>query len=363
MIDPSEAYKKSQKRSPKELDDRLLSAAHIEAARNADANKSVGFNWMPSAAFGVVCILGISIVLNNGIDQIEGDIAYFEEASLLEQPAPSVADFAAPALEEIVVTASRQERAIEELAAEAELAVEVQEVELFALAQEAFSDSISFDSVEASAASIPAAPLLPEPANLIDLASYIPELVLDIRYFGTNNFVGEPIDGYLSAKAIVSEAAALRLVLVQQQARLQGLGLKIFDAYRPQQAVYHFVRWAVDIEDQQTKADYYPNVDKSELFEQGYIASQSSHSRASTVDVTLINLEEGTELDMGTAFDFFDPRSRPSSTEVSEQAQQNRQLLRSLMYAQGFVPYEAEWWHFTYVNEPYPDRYFNMPVE
>jgi D-alanyl-D-alanine dipeptidase len=225
-------------------------------------------------------------------------------------------------------------------------------LDTFSAAGEFYDDSISASAVAG----------IPTPA-LVNLIDYIPDLVLDIRYFGSNNFVGEPIDGYLAANALLTPQTAQALVIVQQQANAQGLGLKIFDAYRPQRAVNHFVRWAEDLDEQSTKQEYYPNVEKEALFEQGYIAALSGHSRGSTIDLTLINLGDGTELDMGSAFDFFDPISWPSSTEVSEQAQQNRQLLRSLMMEQGFIPYEAEWWHFTLADEPYPDQHFDLLVE
>ncbi len=199
--------------------------------------------------------------------------------------------------------------------------------------------------------------------DLVSLGDTIEGLVLDIRYYGEENFVGASVDGYLASKALISRPAADALSRVQTEANKLGYGLKVFDAYRPQQAVDHFVRWASDLEDQSTKAMYYPNVDKSKIIPEGYIAEKSGHSRGSTVDLTLVRLSDGAELDMGAPFDYFDAISWPSSTEISESAQSNRQLLRGLMVAQGFIPYEAEWWHFTLANEPYPDTYFNVPVQ
>ena len=197
----------------------------------------------------------------------------------------------------------------------------------------------------------------------VDIATLIPEIDIDLRYFGEANFIGTSVDGYLTNRLLLTHEAAEALLEVQQAAEGLGYQLRVFDGYRPQRAVDHFVRWAADIDDQSTKSDYYPNVVKSEFFAQGYIAEQSGHSRGSALDLTLVSLETGLELDMGSPYDFFDPVSWPSSTLVSVQAQQNRQILRSLMIEQGFIPYEAKWWHFTLENEPYPDRYFDFPIE
>lgn len=201
--------------------------------------------------------------------------------------------------------------------------------------------------------------------KLIDIHTQIPSLILDIQYAGPNNFVGEPIDGYETAKALLSTPAIEALAAAQIELRQQGLSLKIFDAYRPQRAVDHFLRWSQTV-DESTKAIYYPNLEKPELFTSGYLAERSSHSRGSTVDLTIVRTNaDGSyeELDMGTIFDFFDPTSWPDSTEVTETAQRNRQLLRNLMVKHGFEPFETEWWHFTLRNEPYTNQYFDLPVE
>lgn len=200
------------------------------------------------------------------------------------------------------------------------------------------------------------------PSGFVDLKKTVPSLVIELRYYDINNFVGQRIDGYEAPVCYVSTSAAHALKAVQAELLSFGLGLKVFDAYRPQRAVNHFVRWAKDLNDTKMKEYYYPNVQKSELFEQGYIAAHSGHSRGSTVDVTLIDLETGKELDMGTGFDFFSPISWPTSMAVTVQQRANRLLLRSIMLRHGFRPLQEEWWHFTLENEPYPTTYFDFPV-
>jgi len=185
----------------------------------------------------------------------------------------------------------------------------------------------------------------------------------DLRYYSDNNFIGQPIPGFHGNALIVSLQAAIALKKVQQDLAYSNFALKFFDAYRPQQAVDYFVRWANDPDDIRMKAQYYPNVDKDELIPKSFIAAKSSHSRGSTVDVTIISLENGQELDMGTPFDLFDQKSWPSDTTVSVQQRANRQLLRSVMSKHGFAGLEEEWWHFTLFDEPYPDTYFDFPVK
>jgi D-alanyl-D-alanine dipeptidase len=196
----------------------------------------------------------------------------------------------------------------------------------------------------------------------VDLKETVPSVAVELRYYGENNFIGQRIDGYEAPICYVSISAAQALKEVQSELSSFGLGLKLFDGYRPQRAVNHFVRWAKDLNDTTMKASYYPNVQKSELFEKGYIATHSGHSRGSTVDLTLIDLATGEELDMGTVFDFFSPLSSPTSKEVTQQQRANRLLLRSLMLRHGFRPLEEEWWHFTLENKPYPTTYFDFPV-
>lgn len=201
------------------------------------------------------------------------------------------------------------------------------------------------------------------PDNFIYLTEVIPYVEFDLRYYSDDNFIGQPIPGYQSNVLIVTLQAAMALKKVQQDLAYSNFALKFFDAYRPQQAVDYFVRWANDPDDIRMKAQYYPNVDKDELIPKGFIAAKSSHSRGSTVDVTIISLENGQELDMGTPFDLFDQKSWPSDTTVTVQQRANRQLLRSVMSKHGFAGLEEEWWHFTLFDEPYPDTYFDFPVK
>ena len=201
--------------------------------------------------------------------------------------------------------------------------------------------------------------------DFVDVRSLDPSIAADMRYAGSENFVGEPIDGYEAPKCLLSRAAAEVLVEVQSILRDDGFGLLVFDCYRPQRGVDHFVRWAKDTADLRTKAEYYPNVRKSRLFEDGYIASRSGHSRASTVDLTMVRRrpDDSVEaLDMGTPFDFFDPRSHTESPDVTAEQQANRLRLRDAMEEGGFRNYSAEWWHYTMRDEPYPDEYFDRPI-
>ncbi len=185
----------------------------------------------------------------------------------------------------------------------------------------------------------------------------------EVRYFSTDNFVGERISGYLTPDIMMTKPTYTALLQVAEELGAFGIGLKVFDAYRPQQAVDHFVRWAEDLEDTRMKSRYYPRIDKANLFRDGYIASRSSHSRGSTVDLTLIDLGTGEELDMGTCWDFFDLRSWGESEQVNEIQRANRALLRSIMTQHGFSPLREEWWHFTLVDEPFPDTFFDFPVK
>lgn len=204
------------------------------------------------------------------------------------------------------------------------------------------------------------------PKGFVYVEEVIPDILLDLRYFTTNNFVGEPITGYKKHHCILSTEAASALKEVQKELRKYGLGLKVFDAYRPQQAVDHFARWAADLKDVKNKPVYYPNVDKNQLFEKGYIAAKSGHSRGSTIDLTIVSLkqvENKEELFMGTRFDFFGPESWPDYKEISFTSRAHRLLLHLVMEKHGFKHLPEEWWHFTLKNEPYPDTYFNFPIE
>lgn len=198
---------------------------------------------------------------------------------------------------------------------------------------------------------------------LVDVTELVPEIAIDARYYSRRNFTGERVDGYRANKVLVTRPTARALAKAERELNEKGLGLLIFDGYRPIQAVEHFVRWSASPEDSATKAKYHPDHDKAELFELGYISKMSGHSRGSTVDLTLIDLRTRTPLDMGTPFDFFGSASAPLSEEVTAGQRANRMRLREVMLRHGFQPLENEWWHFTLNDEPYPDTYFDFPVE
>ena len=185
----------------------------------------------------------------------------------------------------------------------------------------------------------------------------------EMRYLSNNNFIGRKIDGYKNNCIIITEQAAHQLKKVQTELLKKGLSLKVFDAYRPQEAVNHFVKWAKVLSDTLMKQEYYPKVPKSQLFNQGYIASKSGHTRGSTVDLTIIDAKTGKELDMGSPYDFFGVQSHPLHSNLSKEQKENRMLLRKVMLENNFKPYENEWWHFTLRNEPFRNTYFNFPVE
>jgi D-alanyl-D-alanine dipeptidase len=196
------------------------------------------------------------------------------------------------------------------------------------------------------------------------ITDVVPDAILEIRYYSTYNFVGARVDGYLEPLALLTKVAADSLLAVSDDLKQQGYRLKIYDAYRPQMAVAHFVRWAEDLNDSAMKPYFYPNVDKSVLFKEGYIAEKSGHSRGSTVDLTILDMKTGKEVDMGGTFDWFGPESHPDYKEgLTPEQYANRMILREAMLRHGFKPLETEWWHFTLGEEPFPDRYFNFPVE
>ncbi len=200
------------------------------------------------------------------------------------------------------------------------------------------------------------------PAGFVNAASVAPGLLVEARYAGPHNFVGVPIDGYEKPLCYLTRQAAAALAQVVADLEPRGLTLKVFDCYRPERAVAHFVRWARNLRDVKMKAEFYPHVDKSTLFRDGYIAARSGHSRGSTVDLTLARRASGEALDMGTPFDFFSPRSWPSDTSVSAEARANRALLAQAMRRRGFRAYDKEWWHFTLRGEPFPQSTFDFPV-
>lgn len=201
------------------------------------------------------------------------------------------------------------------------------------------------------------------PEGFTDIKTLIPDVEIELRYATTNNFIGQKIEGYDTNRALLSVEAAQGLVEVQNELKYYGLGLKIFDSYRPQRAVNHFVRWAKVLSDTLMKTQYYPNIKKSLLFENQYIATRSGHSRGSSVDVTIIDFNTCKELDMGTPFDFFDSASNLDYKALTTEQIFNRQLLQRVMLKYGFRPYDQEWWHFTLNNEPYPETYFDFSIK
>ena len=201
-----------------------------------------------------------------------------------------------------------------------------------------------------------------DPSGFVLLADYVPSIVQEIRYYSSYNFIGDRIDGYEEPCALLTIEAARALKAVSSELIVQGYRLKIFDAYRPARAVKHFVLWGIEDQDLRMKPYFYPELEKQELFAKGYIASRSTHSRGSTVDLTLLDMATGKEADMGSPFDLFSERSHPDCREISEEQYAKRMLLQHAMVRNGFRPIDCEWWHFTLNNEPYPDTYFDFPV-
>lgn len=200
------------------------------------------------------------------------------------------------------------------------------------------------------------------PDGFVLITDVVPDVILEIRYFSTYNFVGKRIDGYERPVALCTREAAQALKAVSDEAVTMGYRLKIYDAYRPQKAVDHFVRWGADPADTLMRRQFYPEIPRDSLFEMGFIARKSGHSRGSTIDLTLFDVRTQKDVDMGGPFDWFGDLSAPDYKGVTEEQHANRMLLRSLMLKHGFKPLESEWWHFTLKNEPYPDTYFTHPV-
>ena len=209
----------------------------------------------------------------------------------------------------------------------------------------------------------------------VTLTDAVPDAILEIRYFGTYNFVGARIDGYEEPTALLTKQAADSLRAVSDDIKSQGYRLKIYDAYRPQKGVDHFVRWSKDVNDTLMKRYFYPDLDKNVLFPQEYICERSGHSRGSTVDLTLFDMATEKEVDMGGTFDWFGHESHPDfggnpetfeytpNDSITETQFANRMILRKAMMRHGFKPFRTEWWHFTLANEPFPDTYFTFPVK
>ena len=201
-----------------------------------------------------------------------------------------------------------------------------------------------------------------DPSGFVVLAEVLPHIVQEIRYYSTDNFIGERIDGYEEPCALLSAEAARALKAVSNELFVQGYRLKIFDAYRPACAVRQFVLWGIEDRDIRMKPYFYPDLEKQKLFAKGYIAKQSSHSRGSAVDLTLLDMKTGKELDMGSPFDLFSELSHPDNRSITEEQYENRMTLRNAMLRNGFAPIDCEWWHFSLLDEPYPDTYFEFPV-
>ena len=220
-------------------------------------------------------------------------------------------------------------------------------------------------------------------SQFVNLTDVIPDAILEIRYYGTYNFVGSRIDGYLEPTALLTNQAADSLRKVSEDLLKKGYRLKIYDAYRPQMSVDHFVRWSHQSADTLMKRYFYPMLDKPTLFKQDYIMAKSGHTRGSTVDVTLFDMVTEKEVDMGGTFDWFGVESHPDYCgnpetgeydatavpagailpAITEQQFENRMTLRHAMLSHGFKPLDSEWWHFTLRDEPFPDTYFNFPVK
>ena len=199
-------------------------------------------------------------------------------------------------------------------------------------------------------------------SDFVILSEVVPDAILEIRYYSTYNFIGDRIDGYEEPIALLTEEAAQALGEVSDDLKEEGYRLKIYDAYRPQSAVTMFWTWSKDREDTRMKEYFYPEVDKSDLNMYGYVAKHSGHSRGSTVDLTLFDMDTEKEVDMGSTYDFFGDESHPDYSGITEEQRENRMILRDAMMRHGFKPIATEWWHFTLKDEPYPDTYFTFPV-
>ncbi|MXM67924.1 D-alanyl-D-alanine dipeptidase [Streptomyces sp. HUCO-GS316] len=224
------------------------------------------------------------------------------------------------------------------------------------------------------------------PGDFVALRTVDPTIIQEMRYSTRHNFVGERIDGYRQPLCILTRPAAEALHRAQTKLRRAGYTLKVYDCYRPQRAVNHFVRWAKDLDDQAMKGEFYPNVDKGRLFDDGYIAAKSGHSRGSTLDLTVVKLPTrptrpyhpgeplvpcyapkdrrfpDNSVDMGTGFDCFDTLAHTLDPRIQGEQRANRLLLKNTLEGLGFVNLAEEWWHYTFKPEPYPDTYFDFPV-
>ena len=199
-------------------------------------------------------------------------------------------------------------------------------------------------------------------SDFVLLSEAVPDAILEIRYYTTYNFIGDRIDGYEEPLALLTEEAAAALKAASDELVSKGYRIKVYDAYRPQKAVSHFMRWVQDKDDTRMKEYFYPELEKDMLIPLGYIAEHSGHSRGSTVDITLFDMNTVKDADMGGAYDYFGELSHSDYTDISEEQYVNRMLLRNTMISSGFMPYQEEWWHFSLKDEPFPDTYFTFPI-
>ena len=200
-------------------------------------------------------------------------------------------------------------------------------------------------------------------SDFVNLKKEIPDIIIDLRYYTNYNFVGAKIDGYENDIAYVTKECAKKLKEINEYVKKDGYVLKIYDAYRPQMAVDHFIRWGQDREDTRTKDLFYHDIEKENIFKEGYISKKSSHTRGSTVDLTLYNINTKEDLDTGGGFDNFGKIANYNYQKLTEIQKQNRKYLRDIMLKHGFLSLETEWWHFTLKNEPYPNTYFNFKIK
>jgi D-alanyl-D-alanine dipeptidase len=198
--------------------------------------------------------------------------------------------------------------------------------------------------------------------DFVFVDEFVPGIRWDAKYATWDNFTGKPVDGYLANRIVGTIALCAGLVRARDRAASLGFGLLLWDGYRPQRAVDCFLRWSEQPEDGRTKPRHYPNIGRAEMFDKGYVAAQSGHSRGSTVDLTLFHLATGELAPMGGDHDLMDPISHHDATGIRRVEARSRRHLRSIMEDSGFSSYECEWWHYTLKDEPYPDTYFDFPV-
>lgn len=197
--------------------------------------------------------------------------------------------------------------------------------------------------------------------GFVDLCEAVPGVQCEIRYATAHNLTGHPLAGYHAARAVGTKEAADALKIAYAAAQKLGFGLLIYDAYRPQKAVSDFVTWSQEEETGETKAEFYPELNKPDLFPMGYIARRSGHSRGSVIDLTLTR--DGVPVDMGTGFDFMSDKSHHGWKVLTEEQLHHRAILRAVMAYAGYDAYECEWWHYRLMDEPYPDTYFDFDIE